>query len=276
MSVSVLILTLNEENNLPGCLASVSWSDDVVVLDSFSNDGTTAVAAQHGARVVQRKFDNWAAHQNWAMQSIDFKHEWVLYIDADERVTPELKAELQAISRDQSRMEVAYYLGRKNYFLGQWIKHAMPPSHIMRFFKPGKVRFERLVNPTPVIEGKHGYLRHYLDHYNFSKGITEWIDKHNKYSLMEAIEGRKLIKGQAGPQPSLFDRDASLRRKALKNLSFRMPFRPAIKFIYLYVFGRGFLDGRAGFTYCILQSIYEYMIVLKMKELHRKELGLEV
>ena len=276
MSVSVLILTLNEENNLPGCLASVSWSDDVVVLDSFSNDGTTAVAAQHGARVVQRKFDNWAAHQNWAMQSIDFKHEWVLYIDADERVTPELKTELEAISRDQSRMEVAYYLGRKNYFLGQWIKHAMPPSHIMRFFKPGKVRFERLVNPTPVIDGKHGYLRHYLDHYNFSKGITEWIDKHNKYSLMEAIEGRKLIKGQAGPQPSLFDRDASLRRKALKNLSFRMPFRPAIKFIYLYVFGRGFLDGRAGFTYCILQSIYEYMIVLKMKELHRKELGLEV
>jgi glycosyltransferase involved in cell wall biosynthesis len=276
MSVSVLILTLNEENNLPGCLESVSWSDDVVVLDSFSNDGTTAVAAQHGARVVQRKFDNWAAHQNWAMQSIDFKHEWVLYIDADERVTPELKTELEAISRDQSRMEVAYYLGRKNYFLGQWIKHAMPPSHIMRFFKPGKVRFERLVNPTPVIDGKHGYLRHYLDHYNFSKGITEWIDKHNKYSLMEAIEGRKLIKGQAGPQPSLFDRDASLRRKALKNLSFRMPFRPAIKFIYLYVFGRGFLDGRAGFTYCILQSIYEYMIVLKMKELHRKELGLEV
>ncbi len=276
MSVSVLILTLNEENNLPGCLASVSWSDDVVVLDSLSNDGTTAVAAQHGARVVQRKFDNWAAHQNWAMQSIDFKHEWVLYIDADERVTPELKTELEAISRDQSRMEVAYYLGRKNYFLGQWIKHAMPPSHIMRFFKPGKVRFERLVNPTPVIDGKHGYLRHYLDHYNFSKGITEWIDKHNKYSLMEAIEGRKLIKGQAGPQPSLLDRDASLRRKALKNLSFRMPFRPAIKFIYLYVFGRGFLDGRAGFTYCILQSIYEYMIVLKMKELHRKELGLEV
>jgi glycosyltransferase involved in cell wall biosynthesis len=276
MSVSVLILTLNEQNNLPGCLASVSWSDDVVVLDSFSSDGTTAVAAQHGARVVQRKFDNWAAHQNWAMQSIDFKHEWVLYIDADERVTPELKTELEAISRDQSRMEVAYYLGRKNYFLGQWIKHAMPPSHIMRFFKPGKVRFERLVNPTPVIDGKHGYLRHYLDHYNFSKGITEWIDKHNKYSLMEAIEGRKLIKGQAGPQPSLFDRDASLRRKALKNLSFRMPFRPAIKFIYLYVFGRGFLDGRAGFTYCILQSIYEYMIVLKMKELHRKERGLEV
>ena len=214
--------------------------------------------------------------QNILRQSIDFKHEWVLYIDADERVTPELKTELEAISRDQSRMEVAYYLGRKNYFLGQWIKHAMPPSHIMRFFKPGKVRFERLVNPTPVIDGKHGYLRHYLDHYNFSKGITEWIDKHNKYSLMEAIEGRKLIKGQAGPQPSLFDRDASLRRKALKNLSFRMPFRPAIKFIYLYVFGRGFLDGRAGFTYCILQSIYEYMIVLKMKELHRKELGLEV
>ena len=165
---------------------------------------------------------------------------------------------------------------RKNFFMGKWIRHAMPPGMIMRFFRPQRVRFERLVNPTPVIDGPHGYLKNYLLHYNFSKGLTEWFDKHNKYSHMEALEGIKLLKGEAGPQPSLFSRDRSLRRKALKNLSFRMPCRPLLKFIYFYVFKLGFLDGYAGWIYCRLQAIYEHMIVVKMKEIQRREKGLEI
>jgi len=93
---------------------------------------------------------------------------------------------------------------------------------------------------------------------------------------MEAIEGIKLLKGEAGAQPSLFSGDSALRRKALKNLSFRLPLRPLLKFAYLYLFKRGFLDGQAGLTYCVLQSIYEYLIVLKMCELQRRERGLPV
>ena len=275
--ISVMILTLNEAMNLPGCLESVAWCDDVVVFDSLSADDTVGVAKDLGARVVQRAFDNWSAHQNWAMENIRFRHDWVFYLDADERMTPELLEEVTAIAADQENPHAAYYVGRKNYFMGKWIKHSMPPGLIMRFFRPPKIRFERLVNPTPVLDGTHGYLKHMFRHYNFSKGVTEWLDKHNKYSLMEAMEGMKLLRGElADDDVSLFSGDKANRRKALKNLSFRLPFRPFIKFLYMYFVRLGLLDGRAGITYCTLQAIYEYMIVLKMKELKMREKGLKL
>ena len=267
MNVSILILTLNEESNLPDCLRSVAWSDDIVVLDSISTDRTVELAEAHGARVIRRRFDNWAAHQNWALENISFRHPWVFYLDADERMTDELKDELLAIARGAARPEVAFYCGRQNMLMNRWIKHAMPPGMIMRFFRPPHVRFERLVNPVPVIDGSHGYLKGMLVHYNFSKGITEWIEKHNRYSAFEAMEGMKLLRHEAGLQPTVFSRDPALRRRALKNLSFRLPCRPFLKFLYMYGWKGGWLDGRAGFAYCMLQAFYEYMIVLKMREL---------
>jgi glycosyltransferase involved in cell wall biosynthesis len=275
MAISILILTLNEETNIAACLDALAGFDDIVVFDSLSKDRTVEIARAKGARVVERPFDNWAAHQNWAMDNIEFRHPWVFYLDADERMTPELREEILAIARDSARPEVAFYCGRKNYFLGKWIRHAMPPSLIMRFFKPKKIRFERLVNPVPVIDGPHGYLRNYFEHYNFSKGITEWFDKHNKYSLLEAMEGMKLREKPVG-LGSLFSSDRFERRRALKELSFRMPLRPFLKFCWMYFLKRGFLDGRAGYTYCKLQSMYEYMIVVKMRELERKRRGLPI
>lgn len=269
MPISVLILTLNEHENLSECLAALGVTDDVVVLDSMSSDGTGTLARELGARVVQRPFDNWASHQNWAMENIVFKHPWVFYLDADERMTPELRSEIEAIAADQGEQRVAFYCGRKNYFMGRWIRHAYPPSPIMRFFRPEKVRFERLVNPTPVIDGPHGYLRELFIHYNFSKGMTEWFEKHNRYATWEAQEGMKLLAGEAGKQPSLFSSDPARRRKAIKNLSFRLPFRPFLKFLYLYFVRRGCLDGYPGYVYCRLQALYEYMIVVKMIELRR-------
>ncbi|MGC3973861.1 MAG: glycosyltransferase family 2 protein [Nitrospira sp.] len=276
MSVSILILTLNEQMNLGACLETVSWCDDVVVLDSNSVDGTVVIAREKGARVIQRDFDNWATHQNWALNNIVFKHPWVFYLDADERMTDELKQEILTISEHANETAVAYYCGRKNFFMGRWIRHAMPPGMIMRFFKPAHVRFERLVNPTPIVNGPHGYLNHHFLHYNFSKGLGEWFEKHNKYSALEAMEGIKLLKGTTQYRSFLFSRDRATRRKALKELSFRFPCRSLLKFSYLYVIKFGFLDGRPGFTYCVLQSIYEYMIALKMKEFQRKEQGLPV
>lgn len=274
MGISILILTLNEEANLTECLQSVKWSDDIVVLDSFSSDRTVKIAEEMGARVVQRRFDNWSAHQNWALEEIRFAHPWVFYLDADERMTEELKQELLAVAHDDSRSPVAYYCGRRNMFMGRWIKHAMPPSMVMRFFRPTLVRFQRLVNPVPVIDGLHGYLRGMLVHYNFSKGIAEWIEKHNRYSSLEALEGMKMIHQQLRDEPGLATADPALRRRALKNLSFRLPCRPLIKFLYFYVWQRGWLDGMPGFTYCVLHSFYEYMITLKMRELTRQETGL--
>jgi glycosyltransferase involved in cell wall biosynthesis len=281
MAISILILTLNEETNIGACLDALGPAggfagfDDIVVFDSLSKDRTVEIARAKGARIVERPFDNWAGHQNWAMDNIEFRNPWVFYLDADERMTPELREEILRIARDSARPEVAFYCGRKNYFLGKWIRHAMPPGMIMRFFKPGKIRFERLVNPVPVIDGPHGYLRNYFEHYNFSKGITEWFEKHNKYSLFEAMEGMKLREKPVG-LGALFSGDRFERRRALKELSFRLPLRPLVKFLYMYVLKRGFLDGRAGYTYCKLQSMYEYMIVVKMRELERRERGLPV
>lgn len=276
MSVSILILTLNEEVNLPECLSTVQWSDDIVVLDSFSTDSTAAIAEAAGTRVVQRKFDNWASHQNWAMENIFFSHEWVFYIDADERMTEELKEELLRAATNHGHGNVAYFCGRRNFFMGRWISHVASPSYVLRFFKPKHVRFERLVNPTPVIDGSYGFLKSRLDHYSFSKGMTHWIEKHNSYSLSEAVEGNKAYAVHGLSLRDLFASDPFKKRKALRSLSFRFPCRPWGRFLYLYIIKRGFLDGGPGLTYCILMSIYEYFIVLKTTELRRRNRGLPI
>lgn len=273
--ISIFILTLNESQNIEACLDSVADFDDVVVLDSYSFDDTVLLAERRGARVVQRKFDNWAAHQNWAMQNIKFRHKWVFYLDADERMTPELQRDILAIANDADETKRGYFCGRTNYFMGRTITHCYPAVPIMRFFQPTHISYERLVNPIAIVDGETGNLESRFLHYNFSKGLTEWFDKHNKYSLAEAKEGLKALREQ-DPDVSLFSEDRALQRVALKNLALRLPGRPFLKFFYLYILKLGILDGRAGFTYCILQSIYEYLIDLKMWELKRTEQGLPV
>ena len=282
MPVSIFIQTLNEEANLPGLLDSVSFADDIVVLDSLSTDDTRRVAEERGCRWFERAYDGRGPHQNWAMESIDFKHPWVFYLDADERMTPELRAEIETIADAWQRGEksresgdpVAYYCGRKNYFRGRWLKHAMPPGNIMRFFQPPHIRFERLANPVPTVDGEVGYLREHFIHYNFSKGLAEWIQRHNRYSTYEAKETIKALADRPVKLANLFSGDRNTRRLELKNLSFRMPFRPTLKFIYMYVLQRGFLDGGAGLTYCKLQAMYEWQIVLKVQEMQREAKGL--
>ncbi len=274
MSISIFIQTLNEEANLPSCLDSVSWSDDVVVLDSYSTDRTEEICKQRGARFFQRKYDGRGPHQNWAMEHIDWKHKWVFYLDADEHMTPELRREIEAIAADPNEQRVAFYCGRRNMFMGKWLKRSMPPGHIMRFFQPPHIRFERLANPVPTIDGEWGYLKNTFIHYNFSKGVGEWLERHNRYSTYEAQETMKALRERPVHLRNLFDSDPMQRRLELKNLSFRMPGRPFLKFLYMYFFRLGLLDGRAGLTYCTLQAIYEYQIVLKVRELKRLERGL--
>ena len=273
--ISVLILTLNEELNLPRCLESLRWCDDIVVLDSFSTDRTVELAKAAGARVVQRKFDNWAAHQNWALENIPFKHPWVYYSDADEVVTPELREELQQVAAQPNNPNVAYRLRYKNFFMGQWIRHCgIYPAWILRCFRPEKVRWERLVNPAPVVNGPEGRLQSHFEHYSFNKGLNAWFDKHNKYSWQEAEESLKSLVGGKLEWTKIFTGDTAQRRRALKELSFRLPFRPELRFFYMYFLRLGFLDGVAGYHYCRMLAIYEYMIVLKMGEIRRRQNGL--
>lgn len=269
--ISVLVLTKNEEKNLPGCLESVAWCDDVHVYDSCSDDRTVAIAQARGARVTQRPFDNWAAHQNWGLANIPFRHPWVFYIDADERMTPELLAACrQAVSHPGN--DVAFRVQRRDFFMGTWLSHAQNTAFYQRLFRPEKMRYERLVNPVSVPDGPVGDVDGYLDHYPFSKGVSDWLNRHNAYSTLEARQ--ILLNREAGGRFSLraalFDRDFNVKRYHQKELFYRMPARPLIKFLFLYFVKRGFLDGYAGFTYSALQGIYDYMIVLKTRELQRE------
>lgn len=283
MAISIFIQTLDEEANLPGLFDSLEGFDDVVVLDSLSKDRTKEISLERGARWFERAYDGRGPHQNWAMDNIDFKHRWVFYLDADERMTPELRKEIEAIADAWDRGEmsrekgspVAYWCGRKNMFRGRWLKHAMPPGHIMRFFQPPHIRFARLANPVPTVEGATGYLREHFIHYNFSKGLNEWIHRHNRYSTYEAKETIRALAEQPLNFGNLFSSDSMTRRLELKNLSFRMPFRPTLKFLYMYLFKLGCLDGRAGYTYCRLQQMYEWQIVIKVQEMQREARGLQ-
>ncbi len=264
LPISVFIQTLNEERDLPRCLDSVRWSDDVVVLDSGSTDATEAIARRAGCRVFKRTFDDSAAHQNWALRNIPFRHEWVLNLDADERASDELIAELAALV-GRTGDAVAFRMRRKDYYRGTWLRHAtFYPTWLVRFYRPESVQFRRLINSVAEVSGPVHSLEGHLEHWPFSKGVTHWIARHNSYSSFEAVEYR------ARPGvcwKALASRDSYQRRAALKNLFALLPAKPLVKFLYLYFWHRGFLDGRPGFDYCVLQSVYEYFIALKTGEL---------
>lgn len=266
-NISVLILTKNEQQDLPGCLQSVSWSDDIHVYDSVSTDATVEIATLFGATVTQRPFDNWAAHQNWGLANLVFKHPWVFYIDADERMTPELVQAVQAAASSPAD-KVAFRLHRRDFFMGTWLQHVQTSSLYMRLFRPEKMRYERLVNPLSIADGAVGELSGYLDHFPFSKGVGHWVDRHNSYSRFEA---EQIVSNRANGEgfswvKAFTAKDFHQRRYHQKELFYRLPCRPLVKFLLLYVAKRGFLDGRAGFTYAVLQAVYEYFIVLKVRE----------
>ena len=273
--ISVLILTKNEQGDLPGCLASVSWCDDIHVFDSYSTDRTVEIARGAGCVVTQRQFDNWSSHQNWALANLSFKYPWVLYIDADERVSADLR-EAALVSAVPHALESAFRLRRRDFYIdGTWLRHAQISPFYLRLFRPSKMRYERLVNPVSIVDGVIGDVGGFLDHYPFSKGVGFWIERHIKYADMEArtIEGNRSRKIGFSIIKAFIANEFSVRRFHQKELFYRLPFRPLMKFIYMVFFRLAFLDGRAGVSYAFLQSIYEYFIVLKQRELRSGEGG---
>jgi glycosyltransferase involved in cell wall biosynthesis len=277
--ISIFIPTKNEARDLPGCLESVAWSDDIHVYDSGSTDATIAIAGRAGAHFVVRPSGttqelfggNEAQHKNWALANVPFKYDWVLHLDADERVTPELAMAIQQVVRNPHD-NVAFRVQRRDFWGSCWLKHVQTTSYYVRLFRPEKMRYERLVNPISIADGPVGELAGFLDHYPFSKGMDHWLNRHNSYSSLEA---QQILSNRATNRPfslsqALFGKDRNPRRFHQKEMFYRMPARPLLKFLLLYVGKRGFLDGRAGFRYAMIQSIYEYMIVLKTKELERQ------
>ena len=274
MCVSVLILTLNEEVNLPACLESVTWSDDIVVFDSYSSDRTVEIARTAGARVVQRAFDDYAAQRNAALTQVPYRHPWVLLVDADERWPKGIGEEIRAAIQNNGHISIYYFL-RKDIFLGRWLRHTSYPTWAGRLIKLGDVTVERAINEQYLTAGGKGYLKGHFLHHPFNRGVAHWLHRHNQYSSMEAQALAQELQGALRPR-ELFSREPPRRRRALKRLAYRLPCRPLLVFGYLYFLRLGFLDGMAGLAYCRLRMIYEYMIDLKLRELRRRNRGLPV
>jgi glycosyltransferase involved in cell wall biosynthesis len=263
---SILILTRDEEANIVPCLESVAWCDDVVVLDSFSTDRTVELAEAAGARVHQRAFDDFGAQRNHAIDRIPFKHAWVFHLDADERFNPALREECLKVIREDRHS--AYFVANRLIFMGRWIRHSSQyPYHQVRLVKLGEARFAKSGHgqrEESALRGT-GYLATPYEHLNFSKGIADWVDRHNRYSSEEAEAAAELCGAFPGSS-GLFAADPLARKRALKRLHARLPARWLCKFLYLYVWKRGFLDGYPGFAYCVLNGFYDFLITVKIRE----------
>jgi glycosyltransferase involved in cell wall biosynthesis len=265
---SALILARNERHNIARCLASLRACDDVVVLDSGSTDGTQDEARALGARVVTRPFETFADQRNWAIDTVPFAHAWVLHLDADECVTPALHEELCRVTDDDTKS--AYFLANKLIFLGTWIRRSsLYPYYQARLLRLGESRFEQIGHGQHLAFAARGSgrLREPYVHHNFSKGIADWVDRHNRYSSDEA---RRAGHVRTSAVRLLADAVAAgstdIRQQAKKRLADRVPFRPLVRFLYGYIWRCGFLDGRAGFDYCMLMAFYDYLIRLKRRE----------
>lgn len=276
MSISVLILTLDEEVNLSGCLDSVAWSDDVVVLDSFSRDATPDIARARGARLVQRAFDNYAAQRNFGLRDIGYRHRWLLMLDADERVPPDLRDEMLRAVRDAPEAVAMFRMRRKDHLFGRWIRRSSGyPTWFGRLLRLGRAWVERPYNEEFRAEGEAVGLAGHLDHYPFNKGFAAWMAKHDRYSTMEAT----LRAGNPEYDMvwrDLFAADPARRRQAQKAWLYSMPARPLVVFAGLYFVKGGMLEGRAGLTFSLLRAWYEYFIDCKALELRRRAAGLPV
>ncbi|HYE33175.1 MAG TPA: glycosyltransferase family 2 protein [Methylomirabilota bacterium] len=272
--ISILIPIKNEAGNLPRCLQSVRWADEIIVVDSQSSDGSIQIAEQHGARVVQFHFNGvWPKKKNWALENVPFKHEWVFILDADETLPPEAEAEFLSIVSDTKADVVGYWINRRFRFMGRWLKHAYYPNWNLRLFKHRLGRYEQAtaqntqsgdneVHEHVIVQGRTGRLKAEMDHFAFPS-VDVFMEKHNRYSNWEA---RVALDGRLSSAEHVQDPQVA-RRRALKRISHELPFRPLLRFAYIYFWQRGFLDGLEGYYFARLHATYEFLSVAKTYEL---------
>jgi glycosyltransferase involved in cell wall biosynthesis len=267
--VSVVILTFNEAVNIADCIASCRWCDEVHVVDSGSTDATRDIAASMGAHVHLHPFESFGRQRNWAIDHVPTRHLWQFHLDADERFTDELVREMSAeLGPDGLRSDAGAYLVPSKMMLGnKWLRFSGGyPAYQARLFRVGKCRFidfghgQREQTSDPVRRLRSAYL-----HYNFSHGMAAWLSKHNQYSDRESAEAQQMLAMPVRAREML-SRDATKRRRALKNFSYRLRGRAFWRFVYMYLLRLGFLDGRTGFQYCAMMAMYEYWTELKLLE----------
>ena len=264
--VSVIVPVKNEAENLRRCLPALQWADEVFVVDSHSSDRTAEVAAGFGATVVQFDFNGtYPKKKNWALDNLPFRNDWVLIVDADEVVTPELAAEIrERISRDEAE---GYYLNSHYFFLGRCIRHCgYSECWNLRLFQHRLGRYERMPDHTGgrtgdneahehvELEGRALRLDHELDHHAYPT-IAAWVEKHNRYAVWEAAMYDRFVNE---PVPMSIGRGKRIKRW-LKKVYLRLPMRPLVRFIYAYILRLGFLDGKPGLVFCTLLAFYDFL-----------------
>jgi glycosyltransferase involved in cell wall biosynthesis len=266
--LSVYILTYNEELDIAACIESAMLSDDIIVVDSCSSDRTVEIAKNYPVRVVEHAFESHGRQRTWMLESIAPKYEWVYILEADERMTPELFAEcLEAMNNPDY---IGYYVAERVMFMNRWIRYSTQyPRYQLRLFRHGKVWFDDYGHTErEVCDGATSFLKETYPHYTCSKGLNRWIEKHNRYSTDEAKETLyQLEHGNVKWRNLFFGKSEVEKRRALKDLSLRLPARPVLRFFYMYFILGGCLDGRAGTAWCTLQAFYEYLILLKVWEM---------
>ncbi|HWA07882.1 MAG TPA: glycosyltransferase family 2 protein [Opitutaceae bacterium] len=262
---SLLILTLNEERDLPRCLASAPECDDVVVLDSGSTDRTAEIARAAGARIFTRRFDNFAGQRNYAQREIPFRHPWVFHLDADEQLTPAL---IEECDRAAGRADIdGCWVAPRMMFMGRWIPHCTDfPAWQARFVRAPQFSFIEVGHgQREAPEMRLARLQANYLHDLSSGGEEEWLDKHRRYARAEAES--HLRNAGATRWRDLFAAEKLQRRRALKQVSYSLPCRPALRFLYQYILRRGFLDGREGLRYCQLLALYEGFATAELRRL---------
>lgn len=266
--ISAVILTHNEARNIGPCLAALRSVDDVVIVDSGSSDDTLALAraVRPEVRIYHHPFKDFGDQRNWAIDHTDLRHEWLLFVDADEYCDPELLDEISAFISNPMGFVGGFIAGR-NYFLGRWLKYStMYPSYQLRLLQRGSVRYVKDGHgQREVTDGALKYLKHGWRHEAFSKGVHQWLSRHNTYSTEEA---RRFIDARAVPIDwSQWNQGRIARRRLLKQIALRLPLRPWIRFAYAWIVRGGILDGRPGFYYCTLLLAHQLEMDAKIAEI---------
>jgi glycosyltransferase involved in cell wall biosynthesis len=267
--VSAIVLTFDEARNIDACLASLmGWTTDVFVVDSGSTDDTVAIARRHGATVATHPFETHAKQWRWALESLPLRTDWVLALDADQRVTPELRDAVVAAMADPSRADVrGYFVNRRQIFRGRWIRHGgYYPKYLLKLFRRDAVSIDDadLVDHHFVVDGSVAKLSGDLIEDNKNEAaIVDWTAKHNRYAVLQA---RQEVAARAAAVPIALSAawgHPDQRVRWLKQQWARLPLfvRPCLYVFYRYVLRLGFLDGREGFIFHVLQGFWYRLLV---------------
>jgi glycosyltransferase involved in cell wall biosynthesis len=273
LPLSILVLTYNEEMGIETCLKNVcSFAGDVVVLDSFSTDGTVEICRRYPCRIVQHEFLNFAEQRNWALAKIDWKYDWLLTVDADETFPEALVSEIgEALKVPDID---GYWINRRYIFLQRWIKYgAKYPLWTIRLYRRSKTKHEdRASTAHALVEGKTAYLKNDIVHEDL-KDLYSLLHRHNRYSTADAMELLLLERGllKRGVEPRFFGNTVERRRWIKDKLWPRLPFRPVVLFCYQYFARLGFLDGYPGFVFCVLMAIQVFHMDIKLYEMRQRE-----